>query len=329
MITKTNFEYSLKNVPIPPRTTHLRGIIASTERFIQNARWKCYYHLNPKQPTDNPKPHTNYYGFKSPNSAKKVNELVAFEKDLNHLISSLEYTDYKNPFQKQLQRDVKKINNSPNLFIQADKTSNLYEIDPETYKNLLQDNVTQCYKKEKPTDKTVYNINKEAKSLTKELKIDDRVEVMAKKEAYITIKDHKPLFPQVISCRLINPCKSNIGRITKRILDRINREIRFSLKLNQLPNTAAAIKWFENIQDKDTKSLTQIDLKDFYPSVTRELFDTTLEFAETITTINSLEKDLLLNARKSVLHHDDAVWTKRPANSTSLWAHMTAHNSQT
>ena len=307
MITKANFNYSLKNVPIPSQTTHLRGVIASTEKFIQNARWKCFYHLNPKPSNPNKVP-INTFGFKSPKCAPLVNELIPFEKDLSNLISSFEYSEYKSSFQKQLQKDVNRINKSKNVFILADKTSNVYELDPNTYKQLKNNNILPTYKK---TDiETVNNINREAKHLTQQLQIDNRVEIIADKEAYVTIKDHKADFPNNIKCRLINPCKSNVGLITKQILDKINLEIKTRLNLNQLLNTSAAINWFKNITNKKDKSLILIDLVDYYPSITEDLFNKAITFAENITSISTLEKDLLLNARKSVLYHDDAVWTK-------------------
>ena len=200
------------------------------------------------------------------------------------------------------------INNSPNLFVSADKTSNIYEVDPTTYKQLIANSVYPTYKK---TDsETARNINLKAKELTEALKISDRVEMMPKKEAYITLKDHKPNFPESIKCRLINPCKSNIGKITKQILDRVNDNIKTNLKLDQLKNTSAAIDWFKNIPAKHNKTFIQIDLVDYYPSVTEKLFDTTIKFAEEITPITDIEKELLLNARQSILYHDGNAWTK-------------------
>ena len=307
MIIKANFDYSLKNIPIPSPKTHLKGVIANTETFLQNARWKCFHYLLPPK-TNKKKTIPDTFGFKYPKSAPLVNELVPFEKDLNHLISTFEYSDHKTKFQKQLLKDVQTINKSPNIFVFADKTSNIYEVDPPTYKKLVSNNVHRSYKK--ANDDTVHNINKEAKRLTEQLKLSDRIEKISEKEAYITIKDHKPNFPDDIKCRLINPCKSNIGKITKQLFDRINSNIITKLDLAQLKNTASAIEWFKLIPDKKQKNLIQIDIVDYYPSVNEKLFKTTIEFAEKITPISNLEKELLYNARQSVLYHDNAVWTK-------------------
>ena len=49
---------------------------------------------------------------------------------------------------------------------------------------------------------------------------------MQESESYIIIKDHEEDFPQKISCRLINPSKSDIGKISKHILEITNQQIR-------------------------------------------------------------------------------------------------------
>ena len=56
--------------------------------------------------------------------------------------------------------------------------------------------------------------------------------------AYITIKDHKDEFPDIIPCPLTNPSKSNIGKISKAILDTINKNAVRSSEINQWKNTS-------------------------------------------------------------------------------------------
>ena len=47
---------------------------------------------------------------------------------------------------------------------------------------------------------------------------------MRESESYITIKDHKEDFTLKVSCRLINPSKSDIGKISKYVLDKVNQK---------------------------------------------------------------------------------------------------------
>ena len=117
------------------------------------------------------------------------------------MISNIEFKTYRNDFQNKLLNDARKIKNSKNVFINADKTNNIYEINKNKYDSLMNKNVTSIYKK--TNTNTLNNINTEAKTITDKLNISDRVEKIALKDAYITIKDHKPRFPDEIKCRLI------------------------------------------------------------------------------------------------------------------------------
>ena len=63
---------------------------------------------------------------------------------------------------------------------------------PNNYKNLLYQNITKAYKKS--TNRLEHAINMEAKHITKNIKPDDRIESLAKKPAFITLKDQKRKF---------------------------------------------------------------------------------------------------------------------------------------
>ena len=115
------------------------------------------------------------------------------------------------------------INTSASLFVPADKTNNLYEVDSRTYDKLLQDNITASY--EKTDSNTAKKINNEVKAIAKKLKLKNRIETLTKKKDFITFKNHKPNFINNPKCRLINPAKSNIGKVSKKLLDVINLEI--------------------------------------------------------------------------------------------------------
>ena len=77
-----------------------------------------------------------------------------------------------------------------------------------------------------------------------------------------------------------------------------------------MKNTDEALVWFKNINDKENSLLMICDIIDFYPSITEKLFKKTIEFAEQHTVITELQKNILLNARSSILHFDNCTWTK-------------------
>ena len=102
------------------------------------------------------------------------------------------------------------------------------------------------------------NINKEAKWIATKLNIDHKINSIAEQPAFITIKDHKPNFKINPSYRLINPTKSEIGRISKHIQDNINTQLKDKLPLNQWKNTKAVTNWFTAITKKKQYSLHPI-----------------------------------------------------------------------
>ena len=61
---------------------------------------------------------------------------------------------------------------------------------------------------------------------------------MQEPEVYIITKNYKNEFLNKIPCRLINPSKSSIGKISKIILDTINKNVIRSTKINQWENTS-------------------------------------------------------------------------------------------
>ena len=42
------------------------------------------------------------------------------------------------------------------------------------------------------------------------------------KKAFVIIKDHTPSFPNLVDCRLVNTMKSDQGKVTKLILNKID-----------------------------------------------------------------------------------------------------------
>ena len=72
-------------------------------------------------------------------------------------------------------------------------------------------NITKTYKK--APSEAIDMINKEAKSIAEKLELDDRIERLATTQAFITMKDHKEDFRSNPKCRLINPSKSELGKV--------------------------------------------------------------------------------------------------------------------
>ena len=121
------------------------------------------------------------------------------------------------------------------MFVFADKANNVYEMKSEDHEKLILDNITKTYQK---VPKKLENaINLEAKIIAKSLKLADRIDHLAKTEAFITVKDHKENFVNKPTCRLINQAKTELGKISKKIIEDINKELIEKLKVNQWKST--------------------------------------------------------------------------------------------
>ena len=137
------------------------------------------------------------------------------------------------------------------------------------YNKLIKENVTKSYKKS--SGKVVEKLNAQSAKIAENLKLDDRIEKLAEKEAFLTLKDHKLALYDHPTCRLTNPSKSEIGVISKHILDDINTTIINKTKIKQWKNTSSVLKWFNSLQHKESLSLICFDGCDFYPSITEKL----------------------------------------------------------
>ena len=75
-------------------------------------------------------------------------------------------------------------------------------------------------------------------------------EFIARARAFTTFKDHEPDFRQNPSCRLINPTKNELGKVSKSIIEKINKKLISELHFNQWKNTDSVLKWFIDISNK-------------------------------------------------------------------------------
>ena len=286
---------------------YIKKLFTQTAHFVNRVRWKVYH----KDKDDKVPNCANYktYGFKSSRKAPPNNELKLFEKDLYDMVRNIQFRPVKNDFQKELKEDIRKIKNTENLIVQADKTTNLYEVSKDTYDKLMVEHISKDYKKVSPN--AAAEINKEALQITSKLNLEDRVKSFMPKEAFISLKDHKPEFEIETQCRLLNPAKSEVGRISKLILQEINEKIKQLTEVNQWKNTSSVISWFKRIANKEKMRFLKFDIVNFYPSISEKLFNESIEFANSLVTIGKEDIDIIRHARKSLLFYKDSVWCKR------------------
>ena len=225
------------------------------------------------------------------------------------MIDSIKFRSSQNKFQKKFKEDLKLINLSKNIFLSADKIQNFYEITKEGYEKIIHENVTEKYKKANMS--LPKRINREARKISKTFDVADRVDTMAKQEYFLTLKDHKEDYRTNPKYRLLNPKKSQLGKISKQILQKINKTLRSKLNLNQWQNSAEVIDWFKDIQQKSSHTFTVFDIQEFYPSITEKLLKDALAFAQRNVEIKQNELDLIFHIQKSLLYCKDTPWIKK------------------
>ena len=114
---------------------------------------------------------------KSKQSPPPVPGLRCCEEDVILMIENIKFRNANDQFLNTLESDKRRIKTSPNVFIFANKTRNLYEMNANTYNKLLTENITKTYKLAQ--DGTIDSINHELKDIADALKISNRIEPMA------------------------------------------------------------------------------------------------------------------------------------------------------
>ena len=132
---------------------------------------------------------------------------------------------------------------------------------------------------------------------------------------HLTLKDHKENFRISHPCRLINPSKSELGKVSKVILGNVNKNLVNSLKVNQWRNTDSVINWFNAIENKSQFFFIQLDIVEFYPSISENILDNTINFAKQYTGISDENLSIIKHCRKSLLYNNYEPWKKKDTDS--------------
>ena len=304
-----NFGVSTNNIPISDKKEYNIQLIKSVNRFVSRVRWKIFFLFNPEAKGKE----KNTFGLKSQKKAPKTPKYLAdFEKELHRLVKEVKHRDKKDiqsDFLRELDKKVRLIKSSPNVFVAADKSSNYYEMSKEHHNQLLMKAINKDYKK---ADKDKVDVvNKGAKKISDHLEISDRVFKLELKQSVISIKDHKPQFMSRTQTRLINPTKSHLGKVSKVKLEKLNSQVRSKAGLIQWRNTGANINWFKSLENKHKLSFIQFDIDSYYPSITPALLDLALDWAARLVTISSEDRELFHQTKDSLLFDRGEVWVKK------------------
>ena len=276
---------------------------------ITRMRWKAIHFNNNDSIDNNKEENTEWYGLKSPYSPRQVKELIPLENDLVELIRNIKFRRIRNTYQEKLNEDIKLINESNRTMTFKYKTSNMYRLTKDQYDHLIMNSITSTYKK--ANNNINKQINMDRKNLMRDKEVIKRMETNEEGNSFITIKDHKENFDNHPTVRPINPAKYELGRISKLILDKINKKISQKFELNQWKDTDVVIDWFKQIKNKNLYKFATFDIKEFYPSIKECLLKNAINFTEQHTEISEKDKAIIFHARKSLLFNGQHVWIKK------------------
>ena len=114
-----------------------------------------------------------------------------------------------------------------------------------------------------------------------------------------------------MSFRLINPCKANIAKISKYLLDNIDKILILSINVKQWKNAATVKDWFKNPANKNQCSFIQFDVGNLYLSIFLNLFNEAIQYASTFTEIPDNDKTNIKHSRKRLLFYNNQPWEKK------------------
>ena len=312
-------EYSLKNIPVGNKREYMIRLYDQTCKFIERLRWRVYWFIangdnNEAGKDDSNEASKDTIEMESKFPTRKSpppNDLIqAFEDDLFKLIKNIKFRNVRTRFQNQLRKDINAINQSDKVFAFADKTNNIYQMEPTEYKKLIHENITKDYRK--APDGTLEAINSEASNIVGKAKSTRRIPKFSTQPTFISIKDHKDGFPGKVKCRLLNPAKSSIAKISKSILDRIINDVRSKSELIQWRNAYEVIDWFKAIDKTDARWFVKFDIVEFYPSITKAQLIRALDFARQFSSISQEEENIIMHSCKTILADAAGeIWKKK------------------
>ena len=85
--------------------------------------------------------------------------------------------------------------------------------------------------------------------------------------------------------RVINPTKSELGKVSKQMLTKIISAVKTKSQLLQFKNSDSTIDWFCKLKDKHRLHFIQFDVVNFYASINPDLLENSITFAARYTTI--------------------------------------------
>ena len=97
---------------------------------------------------------------------------------------------------------------------------------------------------------TQINIDREAKTTSKTVHLEKRMEPFDEGHVFASLEDYIQNFKHNTKCPLFNASKSEMGILSKKLLEEINNKLNNHLCYNQWCSTSTVIEWFRTVEKK-------------------------------------------------------------------------------
>ena len=141
--------------------------------------------------------------------------------------------------------------------------------------------------------------SKMSRRIVQKLGLQDRVFKTCQRESFVTVKYHKENFQNNPKCRLLNPTKYELAKISQQILSKIVSTIRRKTGYKQWKNVYSVIDWFKNLENRKNLSFIVFDVVNYYSSITLELLKKAINWAKI---------EIILETKKSLLIMNGNFW---------------------
>ena len=95
----------------------------------------------------------------------------------------------------------------------------------------------------------------------------------------------------------------------------MNTNLVDSLKVNQRKDAYNVINRFNAIKDKSKRCFIELDIAEFYPSITESISNTAISFARQHTDISDENLRIIKHFRKSLSYNNQEPWKKKNTDS--------------
>ena len=183
--------HSTKDIPVAKQTEVKELLTEAVAKFIRNFLWDAFFKLSENKNQTEKKQTFGLPSNRAPPTINKENYGENF-MDIKHFVSRIyrivritKFKKYTNEYQEELKKTLAEIKECKDLIIKADKTKNFYKVPREDYQKMLQDAISQEYKK---TDSDLLDeVNVEAVRIASSLGLGKRMEMYHQNEAFCTL----------------------------------------------------------------------------------------------------------------------------------------------